>query len=373
MIPYRQSAIMSSETQTPIQDYKDIETQTQNIINLGPLPTKYLPYATDDKFGLYPKDKGYKIGKLPVLIDGDDIIITNKRIKGTEGLWRLLCYNTPPDSKDYTPDDLKIYGKILFITDSIFQNNDKVSGKPKSSTGLKYINIIKPIWKKHRSLPTPKKKSMSMDNRSLTWDHTADLGETPKIGKGIKKYTENPIEYKYINNLNELLKRLYYIYAQEKAGNNNFHNEKLGVIHFVAKELEKIIDSEKGIEYLISYVSSLPKKVIKGSGLMNDIINNLPFELHWPGYNYLGPGTKLDKRLLKNDKPINKLDEAAQEHDIFYKNNKNLQERHKADEILENKAWERVFDPNANFSEKIPAWVTTSTMKVKRHFGMGLK
>lgn len=39
-------------------------------------------------------------------------------------------------------------------------------------------------------------------------------------------------------------------------------------------------------------------------GLINDIINNLHFELYMSVYNYLGPGTKLDKRLARGDKAI---------------------------------------------------------------------
>jgi hypothetical protein len=57
-----------------------------------------------------------------------------------------------------------------------------------------------------------------------------------KKGSGILKYNENPIEYKYIGNgedLNELKQRVDYLYAQEKAGNNELHNEKLGILHFV--------------------------------------------------------------------------------------------------------------------------------------------
>ena len=32
------------------------------------------------------------------------------------------------------------------------------------------------------------------------------------------------------------------------------------------------------------------KSVKRGSGLVNKLIDNLPIELHLPGYNYCGPG-----------------------------------------------------------------------------------
>ena len=62
---------------------------------------------------------------------------------------------------------------------------------------------------------------------------------------------------------------------------------------------------------------------------------DLPFELHSPGYNFLGPGSKLNKRLdenknpLPHSKPINKLDEIAMNHDICYEKYPNTKERNK--------------------------------------------
>lgn len=328
-----------TRTQTPT-------LETSKYVNLGPIATKYISRANDKTFGIYydqAVDK-WKIGKSIVKFDNDDIILNEKRIVGTPGLWRLLTYSAPPGESLCTKDDFNSYYKILIETESIYQNNNKSTGKPKSSSGDKYKSLIKPLW-----------------------EHI-----TKKQGSGLKKYSETPVEYKYIENLNELLKRLYFIASEEKAGNNNFYNEKQGILHFFTRELEKLLDSQNGTEILISFVSRLPKKVV-GSGLINDFINKLPFEMHWPDYNYLGPGTKLDKRLERGDQPINKLDEAAQEHDIFYKNHKDTKTRHKADEVLEYKAWDRVLDPNANLGEKTAAWVTTNAMKLKRHLGMGLK
>ena len=36
-------------------------------------------------------------------------------------------------------------------------------------------------------------------------------------------------------------------------------------------------------------------KAQKGGSLLNKAINNLPFEMHLPGHNFTGPGTKLKK------------------------------------------------------------------------------
>lgn len=111
----------------------------------------------------------------------------------------------------------------------------------------------------------------------------------------------------------------------------------------------------------------------KGRGLLNTLINKLPFEAHLPGYQYCGPGTKLQDRLARGDQGINLLDAACREHDIAYSQNKSLTDRHKADEILENKAWERVKAKDATLGEKTAAWFVTNTMKSKRKLGMGLQ
>ena len=54
-------------------------------------------------------------------------------------------------------------------------------------------------------------------------------------------------------------------------------------------------------------------------------------EFHWPGYQYMGPGTHLTKRLKREDPGINRLDQIAKQHDIDYSRAKNLQDKWKAD------------------------------------------
>ena len=54
-------------------------------------------------------------------------------------------------------------------------------------------------------------------------------------------------------------------------------------------------------------------------------------EFHWPGYQYMGPGTHLAKRLKRGDPGINRLDKIAKQHDIDYSQARNLQDKWKAD------------------------------------------
>lgn len=122
------------------------------------------------------------------------------------------------------------------------------------------------------------------------------------------------------------------------------------------------------------------KKVIRkstvekaGQGLLNTLINKIPFELHIPGYKFCGPGTKLEKRILKGDTGINPLDEACKIHDIAYSQTKDLAERHKADKILEKSASKRLTSSDSPIGEKMAALGIKGAMKIKRKLGMGLK
>lgn len=115
------------------------------------------------------------------------------------------------------------------------------------------------------------------------------------------------------------------------------------------------------------------KRSKRGKGLLNKIINNLPFELHLPNYNFAGPGTNLTKRLARGDHGINPLDEFCKEHDIAYaKNPDNISARNEADKILASKASTRILAKDAKLGERAAAALVTSAMKIKSKLGMGI-
>jgi len=105
-----------------------------------------------------------------------------------------------------------------------------------------------------------------------------------------------------------------------------------------------------------------------GGGLVDNLINTLPFEDHNPGYNFCGPGKKLQTRLERGDQRINTLYEACNEHDIAYSQSKALSDRHRADSILIDKAWSRAKAPNGSLGEKAAAYFVTTIMKAKKKF-----
>lgn len=63
-------------------------------------------------------------------------------------------------------------------------------------------------------------------------------------------------------------------------------------------------------------------------------IEKMGIEFHIPSYNYAVPGTRLQRRLKRGDKRINRLHKIAMYHDIAYSKAKNLQEKWRADEEM---------------------------------------
>lgn len=109
----------------------------------------------------------------------------------------------------------------------------------------------------------------------------------------------------------------------------------------------------------------------KGCGLLNRAINSLPFELHIPGYQFCGPGSKLEERLARKEEGINLLDQACRQHDIAYSQSKDLETRHKADRVLANKAWARYNTKGVPTGEKVASWLVASAMNAKTKLGAG--
>lgn len=107
------------------------------------------------------------------------------------------------------------------------------------------------------------------------------------------------------------------------------------------------------------------------SKVINRAIDKLPLEFHLKGYQFCGPGTKLQERLARGDQGINPLDEACKIHDIAYAKYSDSDNRRVADKELAERAWARVKSTDAKFGEKAAAWLVTNTMKVKSKIGSG--
>ena len=77
------------------------------------------------------------------------------------------------------------------------------------------------------------------------------------------------------------------------------------------------------------------KRGQRGAALdIQKLIEKTGKEFHWPKMNYLGPGTRLKERLKRGDRGVNRLDELAKIHYIYYSNAKNLKDKWKADDKM---------------------------------------
>lgn len=103
----------------------------------------------------------------------------------------------------------------------------------------------------------------------------------------------------------------------------------------------------------------------KGFGLLDTIVNKIPIEMHIPGYQYCGPGTKLQKRLNRGDPGINPLDQACKQHDIVYAQHDKGPKRYDADKILAKIALKRVVASDATLQERASALAVAAAMKTK--------
>lgn len=116
------------------------------------------------------------------------------------------------------------------------------------------------------------------------------------------------------------------------------------------------------------------KKKRLGKGIINTLIDSLPFEAHIPGgYRYCGPGTKLSERLKRGDKPINDLDARCMAHDVRYSQNKDLAARHEADRELIEDSWKIATDSSKSLGERAAAYLVTNVMKGKMAVGGRIK
>ena len=99
---------------------------------------------------------------------------------------------------------------------------------------------------------------------------------------------------------------------------------------------------------------AIVKKKRKPS-FVDSIVDSWPVEMHYPNYEFLGPGTRLMERLSEGQTGVNPLDQGALKHDLAYFNNEN---RRVADEELMNLALTRLYAEDAESDEKIAAVLT---------------
>ena len=114
---------------------------------------------------------------------------------------------------------------------------------------------------------------------------------------------------------------------------------------------------------------------VKGGSILNKMINSLPVEMHLPGHNFTGPGTKLNKRLNEDltpkkwSKPINRIDKAAYHHDICYLKNNDTATRNAVCDKNMLKEMSDIYNPTLR--ERMERGLVSTLIGTKKRFGWG--
>ena len=104
-------------------------------------------------------------------------------------------------------------------------------------------------------------------------------------------------------------------------------------------------------------------------------MNKLPFEIHLPGHNFTGPGTKLYKRLNPDETPkvwsipINRVDNAAYHHDLCYSNHDDTKTMNEICDKTMFGVLSGIVNPTLR--EKIYKSTVGKLIKAKVKFGLG--
>jgi hypothetical protein len=96
-------------------------------------------------------------------------------------------------------------------------------------------------------------------------------------------------------------------------------------------------------------------------------------EMHLPGMNFAGPGTRLDLRLdangfpIESSRPVDRVDDAAFRHDLAYSKFTDTKRRNIADKIMISELNDL---PNPTLRERIERAIIKPILQTKSNFGL---
>ena len=118
------------------------------------------------------------------------------------------------------------------------------------------------------------------------------------------------------------------------------------------------------------------KRDVTGGSFLNTLVNKFPFEMHLPGHNFTGPGTKLYKRLNSDGMPrewnipINRVDNATYHQDLCYSKHDDTKT---SNEVCDKTMLgELIGIVNPILRERIDKSIVGKLIKAKVNFGLGL-
>ena len=167
-----------------------------------------------------------------VKIENDDIIINDKKFKGTPGLWRLITSKNIPEKGKYKAKDLMDYINIMSITNTTRvkhnKNGKRISGNDKMN------NLIKPLVialeeggeddliyeiEKHFKEETDEEETDKEETDEEETDEDDDL-QPSTSGTGLKILPSDP---------NALIDIFDLLFSSKKAGHTGVRNEIVSI------------------------------------------------------------------------------------------------------------------------------------------------
>ena len=182
---------------TEEEEEEEDEEEEEKLMGLGEIAKEYLKRPnTDETFGIR-NEKGLSyIGNKQIIIVNNNIIVDDRKFKGTRGLWELLMSKNP-NTLHIDDNDYNEYSKLMVKTNALHKDYNPNNPYPRSSRGNKW-NLIRDIWVNREDIK--KKEGYN--------------------GEGIVVIPSDP---------NALLERLDLLLASPEAGHTGVRNELVSI------------------------------------------------------------------------------------------------------------------------------------------------
>ena len=198
---------------------KQEKQKEEEVMGLGEIAKEYLRRSyTDKTFGIRDENGLLYIGNKQVIIVNNNIIVDDRKFKGTRGLWELLMSKDP---KTYyvDDDDYNEYSKLMVKTNALHKDYDPKNPYPRSNRGNKW-NLIRDIWANREDIRK----------------------EEGYEGSGVVVIPSDP---------NALLERLDLLLASQEAGHTGVRNELVSICDELKRQGVLDTNSYKKLNHLI--------------------------------------------------------------------------------------------------------------------------
>ena len=220
--PIREGIEKLPEVMQPLgkaTEEEEEEEDEEKFMGLGEIAKEYLKRPnTDEIFGIR-NEKGLSyIGNKQIIIVNNNIIVDDRKFKGTRGLWELLMSKNP-NTLHVDDDDYNEYSKLMVKTNALHKDYNPKNPYPRSNRGNKW-NLIKEIWVNREDIR--KKEGYE--------------------GSGVVVIPSDP---------NALLERLDLLLASQEAGHTGVRNELVSICDELKRQGVLDTNSYKKLNHLI--------------------------------------------------------------------------------------------------------------------------